>query len=676
MEPAAKRQRCSQPLRLHELTKAGISHRALLKVMETLQKSPSLVEELNSFSTRQIKRSLERYSEELWSKAAVMIDLQQIGDTCFKWHVQSPAKLLQEFCKVCPAWREAIAGAVAAEGSHLKLILYNDEIVPGNPLRPDNKRKMTLFYYSVVSLGLTLRNELAWIPFAALRHHVVSKVPGGLSEASKKLAWLFIEDSVNFSDGVDVQTEAGVIKVTGNISNVLGDESALKSFWSAKGAAGMRPCMLCKNVIAKGNNVLGLLDDTYWVDITEPNSARFDLATDSDIFRSIDRLVDSKPASSKEQFDNLQKAHGFSFNPAGVLCDAGLRHHLLPASSTTFDSMHCFYSNGIASSEIHLFLKACRKKLNLRFSDISSLVGADWKHPRGARRVNVQEVFSLAREDATMAGDSFKGMASEVLAILPFVRHVAELAATNEQIAAELGSFRALHQMLELVQEVKMQYPVNAESCTLLDNLQAVHLDLFAKAYSSTLVKPKHHFSRHIPSQLLRDKILLDTFVHERKHRLAKAVAKDVVGNPHFEKTVVVRMIEQQIKDLKEMGSFYAVKLLRQTHSLPDGVAADLLGASTVQCSSALEWHGLRVNVGDILSIGVEVAKVLACALVDGLPALLLCKFVLLSSYGFAKKWQLNVAAPKYLASLEHSSQLQLVPNWSYDPDGNLITLM
>ena len=62
------------------------------------------------------------------------------------------------------------------------LVIYTDEIVPGNPLGHDNKRKAWVFYYSFVELGMhALCNEDAWFLLAATRSSNVKAVAGGLS---------------------------------------------------------------------------------------------------------------------------------------------------------------------------------------------------------------------------------------------------------------------------------------------------------------------------------------------------------------------------------------------------------------------------------------------------------------------------------------------------------------
>lgn len=63
-----------------------------------------------------------------------------------------------------------------------RLIVYTDEIVPGNPLGSNNKRKSWVFYFSFLDLGIhALSHEDAWFLVAATRSDNVKAVSAGLS---------------------------------------------------------------------------------------------------------------------------------------------------------------------------------------------------------------------------------------------------------------------------------------------------------------------------------------------------------------------------------------------------------------------------------------------------------------------------------------------------------------
>ena len=65
-----------------------------------------------------------------------------------------------------------------------RLALYSDEVVPGNVLSHDNKRKIWAVYWSLIDLSLqALSNEDAWFLLTAKRSSQVNLMVGGMSNS-------------------------------------------------------------------------------------------------------------------------------------------------------------------------------------------------------------------------------------------------------------------------------------------------------------------------------------------------------------------------------------------------------------------------------------------------------------------------------------------------------------
>ena len=79
--------------------------------------------------------------------------------------------------------------------------MYIDDITPGNPLRPDNKRKITAVYASCIELGNFLRLEEAWLALGVIRTNVVKEVKGGLSNAIRQLLKGHVHRAPERADG-------------------------------------------------------------------------------------------------------------------------------------------------------------------------------------------------------------------------------------------------------------------------------------------------------------------------------------------------------------------------------------------------------------------------------------------------------------------------------------------
>ena len=124
---------------------------------------------------------------------------------------------------------------------------------------------------------------------------------------------------------------------------------------------------------------------TSWqIDITCKDFAKFDLATDEDIYETLDML--QLAYDNGQEVDVLEKADGLNRDPYSMYMDMALRPYLKPVSGIKYDPMHTMYQNGVFSYGISLFLHALRKVGKRRFSDIDAYFAADWKCPEYCKR--------------------------------------------------------------------------------------------------------------------------------------------------------------------------------------------------------------------------------------------------------------------------------------------------
>ena len=75
-----------------------------------------------------------------------------------------------------------------------RLAMYSDEVVPGNALGVDNKRKIQAVYWSFLEFGAAaLSQEDLWFVSTAKRSSEVKKVKGGMSQLMLALTRVFLE---------------------------------------------------------------------------------------------------------------------------------------------------------------------------------------------------------------------------------------------------------------------------------------------------------------------------------------------------------------------------------------------------------------------------------------------------------------------------------------------------
>ena len=104
----------------------------------------------------------------------------------FTWLYGNFQQLVVYFVETCPAFREAVAESLARHACSptqpWHIVLYSDEVVPGNPMRQENERKSWDFYATFREFGKArLSQTRFWLPIAVLRSSIAHRVRGGLS---------------------------------------------------------------------------------------------------------------------------------------------------------------------------------------------------------------------------------------------------------------------------------------------------------------------------------------------------------------------------------------------------------------------------------------------------------------------------------------------------------------
>ena len=118
-----------------------------------------------------------------------------------------------------------------------------------------------------------------------------------------------------------------------------------------------------------------------------------------------------------------------------------------------------------------------------------------------------------------------KGDASDVLSAVPLLRHFLETVIVprlNHGLGREIDSFKALHSAMMCLDFIKASTDYSPATLDRLQALLVEHNCLFKRAYGLDEIKPKHHYSLHIPGQIARDQKYVDCFAAERKQKEAK----------------------------------------------------------------------------------------------------------------------------------------------------------
>ena len=88
-----------------------------------------------------------------------------------------------------------LAFTIAQHGHVWRLVIYYDELTPGDAFAPDNKRKFWAIYVAFEEFGpLMLAQEEVWLPMGILRTSIATKtIVGGMANATRVLLGSCVE---------------------------------------------------------------------------------------------------------------------------------------------------------------------------------------------------------------------------------------------------------------------------------------------------------------------------------------------------------------------------------------------------------------------------------------------------------------------------------------------------
>mgnify|MGYP001065664329 CR=1 FL=1 len=135
------------------------------------------------------------------------------------------------------------------------LIVYSDEVTPGNPLAHVNHRKFQSVSYTFKEFGAhALSREESW--FCVLTHSSedVKRFHAGMSQVFKIILQLFFSGS-----GFNFQT-GGIMLPVGRcwakLSIIIQDGDAHVQTWGIRGSKGSKSCLLCQNLFTEESDLV------------------------------------------------------------------------------------------------------------------------------------------------------------------------------------------------------------------------------------------------------------------------------------------------------------------------------------------------------------------------------------------------------------------------------------
>ena len=379
-----------------------------------------------------------------------------------------------------------------SNGSTLHVIMYLDEIVPGNPFRQDQGRKIMGVYWACLEWpGWLLARSGFWPVLGIMKSKTIhDKLPGGVSAFWKHIVRLFKDDI-----HVQVVYKEERIPFTLKYAGTMADEAALKDANNFKGASGIKPCMDCKGLINTTDDSL-LPPGTWSLNATSlKDRAR---NTNADVWRAADSL--HQLACDGQAYKERGKELGITYNHRGILWDLSLRHIHKPIDSYIRDWMHIWVSGGACNSQI-FGLKGALKDNGIPISIVRTY-SLEVILPKQYGTVSAAWL-----DDNRFSDNDFSSFASYQLTLVPIIGAFLEDCVKPHNIMMQhIACFLLLVQILGLLLS-GADYAV--QHIPLLAMLIVEHHKLYVQLYPH-LIKPKFHHILHLPELYMRlQKVIL-----------------------------------------------------------------------------------------------------------------------------------------------------------------------
>ena len=477
-----------------------------------------------------------------------------------------------------------------------KGFLYIDEVTPGNVIAPDNKRKSYIVYYTWLELA-KLRLDLSWIPVTVLRHDDVSKITGGLPRFMTYVI-SFLKERV--LDGCRVGL--GFLRTTELF--LVADEGALKLCTDIKGASGLRPCLKCDVVSRARDGLPG------FASVCDSDYTKFELSTEKYVLEIMQFLEDLSrgPASRLKEYQTIT---GFNHNPHVWFLQEDLRR-LLPWENITYDSMHCYFSNGICCQEIGNFYTACLASRRVSRQHILDFKDIGWLSCFGSS--DCAFVRNLLNEKLLKVDSDYRGDAAQTIGLFSLLAHFAETVVPADVLQAEVKRYLALLDVVNVI----LQSKIDVSCAQGLSALQSKHVELFTAAYPDCC-RPKHHFPFHMERQIEHTQCHIDCFPMERKNKYFKRLAPNIQRLTGFSTSSLLRMVEW---DLDRWGELDWTDKLVQPKSMRKPL--DMDGITCIR-GTAIKSLDRTFEIGQFLWLDDTVAYRISSCIQESLGVSTVC---------------------------------------------------
>ena len=412
-----------------------------------------------------------------------------------------------------------------------RIILYSDEVTPGNVLAVLNLRKFQAIYWSFMELGVNaLSHEEAWFVLLTEFSSCINKLSAGISQVfAECIKTFFQQDGFNMAGaGINLEFPDQCVRLWAELGAILQDGGAHKFVWCARGDGASKFCLLCNNLFTHKSAVTDD-DGTNLLRCNVIELSGLHPAAGNELRVNARFLAGRSAHMATEDFASLQQAIGLTYHPHNILLHQELDDILDPTQVYMHDYMHGLYVDGVANMTLYLLLEAFWSFGHKNIYQTLSEFVSKFKWPARAKGDHLGEIFAEPRGEKHRKAQHIKCQASDMLSLIGVLASFAQtvllvVGRCNESCMKACAAFLALVDVCELIAAT---HRMDVSPARLLGSIHRF-LELFVASWGFEWLTPKCHWMLHYAESLARNGKLFNCFVLERKHRVPKRYAEDI----------------------------------------------------------------------------------------------------------------------------------------------------
>ena len=500
-----------------------------------------------------------------YGKILITLQLDCIDGSSYDMPIADPFAMLYSLIKNCHGFARLVARTLDRHPNSFdkpwRMVLYSDEVVPGNQMSFHNLRKVWVLYYSFMEFGMAILSmEDAWICIGNPKSDSVKKVQGGMAQVFGALLKHMFSSSTGHNmmhGGLFVEFPDGTtLRIWIQLEMFLQDGGAHKQVFLVKGDAGSKFCTTCRTLYAESSGIVDLETNNDLLTCNKLFETDMDFATDNDIRGTVERLAEhARTARNQEQLNLRQQACGFNHHAYNMLLDLRLRDVVKPVSQFAHDWMHTFMVHGVWNTIMMLLLLALAADgVQDPAGEFAAFVCL-WTLPRriSANSANLAEAFSSSRWKNSKKAKYFKATASDALALFSIVACMVQ--SVFKRAGRALSACECYLRLADLL-DLLVALPHGTVTPTMLRNASDEFLRALVNAGWRAWCHPKFHWIVHLARELERFGMLLSCWVHERKHRMVKRYSQMIENTIVFEKSVLSEVTCHHFAEVSSIDKF------------------------------------------------------------------------------------------------------------------------